>query len=917
MELGLIDADALAKVASSNATSNSTTVHAAALDASGEGTLGEPNIVLDARGAQHQATLEDRGVHGAFLSCGDMDLPLAFAKIECDSATVTVTVHETVHPGCEHKGIPIALTCCDSSVAETWQHEIDQANEHVNGKHWGTSKGMIREQWERWEAERERCDDVDMTVAQYFHRIGLEQVYDETWSWCAGVLAGIEAKEEKSVADITEINYYKRKVEKTELYSDMELTDYMNILKHTDLVPAGKQVSYASFIAEESDRSGHRNVGKATVFVSHVWKMTVRDFFEVCLAEMADDDYAWIDLYLHNQYQGAVSTIGDENSMYWINKFGELIAGIGKVVAIVTDWEKPVMLTRIWCLFELNAAIDTGAELKFVATAAQRQELSLNLDKKFQGLGTIVSNVEVRDCDAKRPHEILDKAIFLGKLRGIEDEVNDKLRTEMQRWLCEAANGVIQRTDPHRPRLDRSEMMLEQSELGEGSYCSYERSYCCFPMPSGAKLTLVVERLPWLGPLLRLLGFVIASTACLPVMDMFRESADGSNSSSTSGAPVYYWIPIWPGHDGRPIALLIGGLIINGSGQHLIVHQQSRQLRQPPMCGTWATRHQETIGRAAQSIGCVFVPVALGLSAGASGNDVLLAFLAAYLLTFGLVTPLSEAREAAGTRASLCCKAAWLRLKLGDSNAAAEIFGRAQGELTEVVGVKNTQYSWIAVAGHVRALVAAGRHSEAEAAAAQVPRFAEDDGEGLLLRAGLAAALQSPDAEVLALLLKAAEAGCDVPAGGRCMRKTLGAENGLCEWDDFMNRMAENTTGDDQLKWEQYRTATVPLVKARVASIDTYLEEALLVRGLPLSEDDDADIARQTMRSTLLRSYFEHPAWALTEAEISSPLALGDLAELLSRRRRFWLRTKYLFLVVAGLGLGAGAFTLLNRGGNE
>ena len=97
-----------------------------------------------------------------------------------------------------------------------------------------------------------------------------------------------------------------------------------------------------------------------------------------------EDDYAWVDLYLHNQYQGPVSTIGDENSMYWINKFGELVGGIGKVIAIVTEWEKPVMLTRIWCLFELNAAIDTGAELRFVSTAVERQGLSLNLGNQFQ-----------------------------------------------------------------------------------------------------------------------------------------------------------------------------------------------------------------------------------------------------------------------------------------------------------------------------------------------------------------------------------------------------------------------------------------------------------------------------------------------------------------------------------------------------
>ena len=51
-----------------------------------------------------------------------------------------------------------------------------------------------------------------------------------------------------------------------------------------------------------------------------------------------------------------------------MTKFSELVGSIGKVIAIVTDWESPTMLRRIWCLFELNAAIDTGAELRFVAS---------------------------------------------------------------------------------------------------------------------------------------------------------------------------------------------------------------------------------------------------------------------------------------------------------------------------------------------------------------------------------------------------------------------------------------------------------------------------------------------------------------------------------------------------------------------
>ena len=82
--------------------------------ASGEGPIGDPHSVHTAEGSA-QAALEDRGVRGAFLSYSSdgttqqIELPLAFAQIECKGAAVTVTVHKDVHPDCELGGKPISL----------------------------------------------------------------------------------------------------------------------------------------------------------------------------------------------------------------------------------------------------------------------------------------------------------------------------------------------------------------------------------------------------------------------------------------------------------------------------------------------------------------------------------------------------------------------------------------------------------------------------------------------------------------------------------------------------------------------------------------------------------------------------------------------------------------------------------------
>ena len=244
-------------------------------DAMGSGALGQPRSVqVGTDSARHRASLEDRGVRGAVLSWEGGELPLSFAAIKRDGTTLTVTVSEAVHPDCSKKGTPIAFASSSAAEAEAWQVEIQQAIEWVNSRHWGISKSFIQEQRDRWEAERMRCKGA--TVAEYFQTIGLGSVFDEQWvpfsvhlcdfqwgfatffgiinekkgktmqSWCSGVLSVLQAKEQKSAADEKEIAYYTRKVNGTEPYEEMELTDYMNVLKHQDLAPVISQLNLSA-----------------------------------------------------------------------------------------------------------------------------------------------------------------------------------------------------------------------------------------------------------------------------------------------------------------------------------------------------------------------------------------------------------------------------------------------------------------------------------------------------------------------------------------------------------------------------------------------------------------------------------------------------------------------------------------------
>ena len=598
----------------------------------------------------------------------------------------------------------------------------------------------------------------------------------------------------------------------------------MNVLKHQDLVPAGRMVSYASFIAEESSPAGCPQVSRATVFVSHVWKMTTKDFFEVCLAEMGEEEYAWIDLYLHNQYQGAVSDIGDANSMYWIDKFGQLIRGIGKVIAIVTDWEKPMMLTRIWCLFELNAAIDSGAVLKFVSTAAERQDLSLNLADKFEYLEALVKRIDVRHCDATRPHEIQDKGIFLVKLHGMEDEVNEKLRTQMRKWLAGAAQDVIRRASPKRAPLTAAQQAAEVLITG------------------GARKTRLLEACPRLPEAIGTLNDCVVLVFCVVALLMLAYISEvicvysgpvddpefGVNWTYESTA-LGVLMESSP-NLGRMLAALIicmALLAVGVIGEYLLrIHQVRRGLPiATAVCAGWAVRRVTSIGWVVFLLTAVSISGTLAMQLAGAANtrfgqsaEAVAVWVSFALLVLQLAGAsmrivqqrLQLAASSAFYRAKLAVFVGWLQLRDSEgSNAATEhaeqTFRRAHNDLQEIngergafdkilrnaTGLTSSELSNFAAPGLARSLSDLGRVREAWELRKQVDAQVES---GSIFRARMAAAVCAPPAEIMMLLTNAGET-----AEGT--RHVLGPM--YPEMAEFLERMTSGELPELQVLWDK------------------------------------------------------------------------------------------------------------------
>ena len=112
------------------------------------------------------------------------------------------------------------------------------------------------------------------------------------------------------------------------------------------------RVALSDTLAGQTTPDGRLIVGSATLFLSHAWMMETGEFLDVTIANMGEEDYAWIDIFVYPQFSE-----GDGSTGAWIKRFDNMIVGIGKVVAVMNRWRKPIPLERIWCLFELVCAM--------------------------------------------------------------------------------------------------------------------------------------------------------------------------------------------------------------------------------------------------------------------------------------------------------------------------------------------------------------------------------------------------------------------------------------------------------------------------------------------------------------------------------------------------------------------------------
>lgn len=660
------------------------------------------------------------------------------------------------------------------------------------------------------------------------------------------------------------------------------------------------------------DEAGRAWVGVAQYFFSHNWDSpwdsvvsALQAHTERQVAAGKPPPYYWIDIFAVNQHArdavhngrslcGACSTcrankwdplcdacvasacqncagckaVG-EDMHDWatadpnnLKGFERVIAHVKHTLVLNEPWDCPRPPTRVWCLFEGYQTLSRGGELEVVLGKAAQRELQLSLSARFGDIQSIVDKIDARSANASVDKDRDNIFSAIERLPGGFDGLNEKLRKQMQRWLCESAELVIYRTDPNRPPLTSEEMKADLAA-------------------TAAKLAHLLEQFPRLPFLLRVLGCMFLGMCLTAGTVVWQHYSEAGNDHSEAGNDHESWLHIervdviyWWLASVFFVAVfsLLAGMFLN-------LFQEQRQLRQPSAFGNRVTARVNLVENILSGTVMVLLPVCLWIVFRFPWRIIVGVVFGAGGLVLGLVDSIKVSRRAAAIRASLRTKVGWLRIRLGDVRGVVAKLTEAHAELQAVVGSGDVHTSWVVAAALVRALCDVDRDDEACRIYEKV-KFAKDNADdedkkqwarfGPLLLAGVAAARRSDDADVLRLLEESIAQACWIPAGSRWIQHDMETheavdvdvdlgffDTNLPEWNEFLDRMhrglsetedgdeesgtTPEATSDTRRMWDAYRRAIIQLTHKR------------------LSGSSDASME-------LKARMFEHPAWRYGEA---------------------------------------------------
>ncbi|CAJ1424876.1 unnamed protein product [Effrenium voratum] len=200
--------------------------------------------------------------------------------------------------------------------------------------------------------------------------------------------------------------------------------------------------------------------GKAEYMLSYSWGYSVGSIADTLSAFFSGSkvqQYIWICCLCINQHRvKEAQKLGKAVPFSEFEAaFGQRVRGASHILAMMSPWQSPVYIQRVWCVFEISRAMSEQKQLSILMPP--KEEVAFRgalFSSGLQGLFDALAALRIQDAAASVPEDkanilksIDPDATDFDKSRKVA-ELNKNVREKLQAWLVETAATWLEQQLP-------------------------------------------------------------------------------------------------------------------------------------------------------------------------------------------------------------------------------------------------------------------------------------------------------------------------------------------------------------------------------------------------------------------------------------------------------------------------------------
>ncbi len=190
-------------------------------------------------------------------------------------------------------------------------------------------------------------------------------------------------------------------------------------------------------------KSGRYVVQPATVFISHAWKY---HFFKVNIDvfeqyEKANPNtYFWFCLFNNDQHEA-----GNNDYEFFAKVFRRSLTSIGKMLVMMSPWNDPKNLERVWCLYEIFLALLLGIDMEVMLPEQEVVALEAAVRKENKCVLNALTKIDVEKANSFYPADRENILAAVRKSVGGAAAVNKSVADFLRKWYLSALKAIVQK----------------------------------------------------------------------------------------------------------------------------------------------------------------------------------------------------------------------------------------------------------------------------------------------------------------------------------------------------------------------------------------------------------------------------------------------------------------------------------------